>query len=199
MPETCLKTVLTYRSGISLNEARMPTDVPETELPGIEHIFPELRFPSCARTYLHGTRMTGAYRLALEYAANHSPDARSNHLQLYADVGHLHRGKVSLAPETYPLSETRFLDLTYCQTDIWRELAPLLPTQTADGWPMKPTANPWLVGELVKLDGFTHLAVVAYRIKTDIGVVKVATLFDQSVIRRVKGWPSRAPLEIVRI
>ncbi|HCF5748609.1 hypothetical protein DY969_25870 [Pseudomonas aeruginosa] len=187
MSQVNLTTVAVYKG----DAEHMPLD---TELPlsGIDRYFPPLTFPSKGITCLYGHRNPALVYLH-QYAALAKQDSAA--VDVTVEIETWLRQKVDFSDAADSgLKVTRFLSVARAKKEItdyidkhWLELTKKygLP---AEDFPRTPTRYPHLLDEIITLEPFKHLAVIAYTVETpQVGQFQVATIFDLDAITLCDG------------
>jgi hypothetical protein len=195
MSKIVLQTVLTYRG----DAEHRPLDK-ELSLTGIEKLFVGVEFPVGGPTFLYGNRNPGIPFLR-ELAEKLGRQAAV--VDLHVEIGKWFRHKLDLSED--PDKGIRFANflsvarsnrdvLAIMQEEWLRVLGP--DRNLDDGWPKQATSHPYLIDNVKALPEFKHLDVIAYTVRTTIGEVQVATVFDLDKIVLVDGGQRLKDTEI---
>lgn len=183
MSKINLTTVLWYQPG----KDRRPI-MPTLALEGVESRFPSVKFPTNGITFLYGHRNPGEAYL-LKEAPKH--DLMPAIVQVPVDIGNWLRNKAGFAPDDPErgIEHTGFLamsrakkEVTDAVDSVWvRNLPPGHEDFKRNG-----TRFANFMDEVILMDKFKHLNVIAYTINTkEAGEFQVATLFNLSAIESV--------------
>lgn len=183
MSKINLTTVLWYQAG----KDRRPI-MPSLALEGVESRFPSVKFPTSGITFLYGHRNPGEAYL-LKEASKH--DLTPAVVQVPVEIGHWLRNKAGFAPDDPDrgVEHTKFLALSRAKKEITDAIDSVwlkhLPPDHED-FRSKGTRFANYMDEVVLMDKFKHLIVIAYTIDTlEAGEFQVATLFDLRAIEGV--------------
>lgn len=183
MSKINLTTVLWYQAG----KDRRPI-MPTLALEGVESRFPSVKFPTSGITFLYGHRNPGEAYL-LKEAPKH--DLMPAIVQVPVDIGNWLRNKAGFAPDDPErgIEHTGFLamarakkEVTDAVDSVWVRNLP----QGHDDFNRSGTRFANFMDEVIQMDKFKHLNVIAYTINTkEAGEFQVATLFNLSAIESV--------------
>lgn len=187
MSKVNLSTALFYRGD---SEHRPVAD--ELTLAGVEQLFPELRFPERGITFLYGHN-SPALPYIFKMAGGLGIDTAV--VEVHVEIGRWLRHKVDFSDsEECGLQFTRFLNLSRAKKEILDELDGVIVTRlgseraSAEKWPRGATTHPYVMDDVIGMEAFKHLAVIAYTVTTAaVGDVQVATVFDDEAIVSVDG------------
>lgn len=189
MSKINLTTVLWYQAA----KDRRPI-MPSLPLEGIESRFPSVKFPTSGITFLYGHRNPGEAYL-LKEAPKH--DLTPTIVQVSVEIGNWLRNKAGFAPDDPErgIEHTRFLALARAKKEVtdavdsvWKRHALWLSNMTKGHEEFKGNGTRFanLMDEVILMDEFKHLNVIAYTINTkEAGDFQVATLFNLSAIESV--------------
>lgn len=187
MSKVNLSTVIFYRG----DDEHKPVE-DELALGGVEKLFPELRFPERGLNFLYGHNSP-----ALPYCFTHagSLGVDTAIVDVHVEIGKWLRHKVDFSEsEDCGLVHTRFLNLSRAKKEILDSLESVVVKRLGgeragmEKWPRGATTHPYLLDDVIKLQQFAHLAVIAYTVTTAaVGDLQVATVFDDSAITSVNG------------
>lgn len=187
MSKVNLSTVLFYRG-----DAEHKPVEDELTLSGVDKLLPELRFPERGITFLYGHN-SPALPYSFKEAGRLGVDTAI--VDVHVEIGRWLRHKVDFSDnEDCGLRYTRFLNLSRAKKEILDELEKVAVMRLggeragAEKWPRGPTTHPYLLDDVIRLDQFKHLAVIAYTVTTAaVGDLQVATVFDDETIASVDG------------
>lgn len=183
MSKINLTTVLWYQAG----KDRRPI-MPTLALEGVESRFPSVKFPASGITFLYGHRNPGEAYL-LKEASKY--DLTPAVVQVPVEIGHWLRNKAGFAPDDPErgVEHTQFLALSRAKKEVTDAVNSVwiknLPPEHED-FRLKGTRFANFMDEVILMEKFKHLVVIAYTIDTlEIGEIQVATLFDHRAITGV--------------
>ncbi|MBA1280217.1 hypothetical protein [Stutzerimonas stutzeri] len=187
MSKVNLSTALFYRG-----DAEHKPVEDELMLTGVDKLFPELRFPEQGITFLYGHN-SPALPYSFKQAGQLGVDTAI--VDVHVEIGRWLRHKIDFSDnEECGLRFTRFLNLSRAKKEILDVLEDVVVDRLggeragAEKWPRGPTTHPYILDEVIRMDAFKHLAVIAYSVTTAaVGDLQVATVFDDEAITSVDG------------
>ena len=157
-------------------------------------VFPSMPFPKGGMTALYGFNNTsGVLNSAIQIADNLGVSIAK--IEVIIDNNKWTSQNISFeATDVAPaLGEINFLSLTRVRADVakkvrqyWEEFYGSSDLPDTEEKPCRATARPDLVARLREKPEFSHLDAISYNVKTPLGFVGMATVFNPKVVISIK-------------
>ncbi|NWD56911.1 hypothetical protein HX878_19460 [Pseudomonas veronii] len=159
---------------------------PTVTLEGVESRFPSVKFPEKGITFLYGHRNPGeAYLLRKAAEEGYAASIATVHI----DIGLWLRDKIGFDANDpgKGIENTGFFALVRAKKEVMDAVVSVWTRNIPEGtesFPKGGTRFANLFDQVIEMDSFKHLKVIAYTISTkEAGDFQVATLFDLSAMK----------------